>query len=45
MPRELNVWRFFDIETVPVMKAICGRSEEAVALAAERYGWESYETS
>lgn len=36
---------FFDASAQPVMKAICGRNEEAVKDAAERWGWESYETS
>ncbi|HIE50287.1 MAG TPA: Gfo/Idh/MocA family oxidoreductase [Armatimonadetes bacterium] len=36
---------FDDLELVPVMKAICGRTEEAVKAAAEKYGWEGYETS
>ena len=35
---------FPDAEAYPVMKAICGRNEEAVREAAERFGWESYET-
>jgi len=35
---------FPDAEAYPVMKAICGRNEEAVRKAAERFGWESYET-
>lgn len=34
-----------DVKAVPVMKVICGRSEEAVKTAASRYGWEGYETS
>jgi len=36
---------FFHPEVIPVRKAICGRTEQAVAEAAERFGWESYETS
>ena len=40
-----NVARFFDSGAVPVMKAICGRNEEAVSAAAKTFGWESYETS
>lgn len=36
---------FPDLEAVPVMKAICGRNEEAVKAAAKQFGWESYETS
>ena len=40
-----DVSMFFDSDTVPVMKAICGRTRRAVAEAAEKFGWESYETS
>jgi len=36
---------FFDTESVPVLKAICGRTESLVAQAARKFGWESYETS
>ena len=36
---------FFQTETTPTLKAICGRTEEAVARAAKKLGWESYETS
>lgn len=36
---------FFDTEAVPVLKAICGRTEKAVAQAAKKFGWEGYETS
>jgi len=43
-----NAWRqvarFFDPKLKPVMKAICGRTEEAVAAATEKLGWEGYET-
>jgi predicted dehydrogenase len=39
-----NMSMFYDCEAIPVMKAICGRKEEGVRAAAERYGWESYET-
>jgi predicted dehydrogenase len=31
-------------KALPVMKAICGRTKEAVKRAAEQFGWESYET-
>ncbi len=34
--------KFFDMETVPVMKAICGRDEEGVSEFAKKFGWESY---
>lgn len=40
-----DVARYFpDCKIRPVMKAICGRNEKAVAQAAEQFGWESYET-
>lgn len=35
---------FYDTNTVPVMKIICGRNGELVANASKKYGWESYET-
>ncbi|RDW20798.1 Gfo/Idh/MocA family protein [Oceanobacillus chungangensis] len=35
---------FFDTGIKPVQKAISGRNESAVKKAAERFGWESYET-
>jgi predicted dehydrogenase len=37
--------RFFDSDTVPVMKVICGRSEAGVRAAAEKYGWEEWSIS
>ena len=40
-----DVAMFFDMDAEPVMKAVCGRSEEGVKAAAEKFGWESYETS
>lgn len=40
-----KVAMFFDLPVEPVMKAICGRDEAAVKAAAEKFGWESYETS
>jgi len=40
-----DVTMFFKTENVPVMKVICGRTESALAEAAKRFGWESYETS
>ncbi len=40
-----DVAMFFDMDAEPVMKAICGRDEEGVKAAAEKFGWESYETS
>ena len=43
-----NAWRsvgsFFDLPMKPRMAAICGRNEEAVAAAAEQFGWGSHET-
>jgi predicted dehydrogenase len=40
-----DVAMFFpEMRLRPVMKAICGRTEAAVKAAAERYGWESWET-
>ncbi|MBO8163517.1 MAG: Gfo/Idh/MocA family oxidoreductase [Brevibacillus sp.] len=35
---------FFDTEVVPVLKAIAGRDEQGVRQAAEKMGWDSYET-
>ena len=40
-----DVAMFFETETVPVMKVICGRTETAVSEAARTFGWEGYETS
>ncbi len=40
-----DVSMFFKMKAIPVMKAICGRTEDAVAEAAKTYGWESYERS
>jgi len=35
-----QVARFFDdLEVEPVMKVICGRNEENVRKAAQKYGW------
>jgi len=40
-----QVARFFpELDTVPVLKAICGRDEAGVRDAAQTLGWESYET-
>lgn len=39
-----DVAMFFDMDVEPVMKAICGRDEKGVKEAAEKFGWESYET-
>lgn len=35
-------WAFPDVKAVPVMKALCGRTESAVKEAAELFGWETY---
>ncbi len=44
-----NAWRqvshFFDTPFEPVMKVICGRSEQEVKRAAHSYGWEDHATS
>jgi len=43
-----NAWRqvkhFFDPPLIPKMVAICGRTEEKVKAAAEKFGWQTYET-
>ncbi len=39
-----QVSRFFEPAAIPVMKAICGRNEKGVKDAAEKFGWETYET-
>ena len=43
-----NAWRqvahFFEPELKPVKRAICGRTESGVKAAAEKLGWEGYET-
>lgn len=40
-----DVARYFPhLKAQPVLKAICGRNERAVAQAAEQFGWQSYET-
>ncbi|WP_227522027.1 Gfo/Idh/MocA family protein [Bacillus solitudinis] len=35
---------YFDNNVEPIMQAICGRDKEGVKLAAEKMGWNSYET-
>ena len=41
-----QVARFFDdLPVEPVLKVICGRNEENVRKAAQKYGWEEYDTS
>jgi predicted dehydrogenase len=37
--------RFFESDTVPVMKVICGRNEADVKKAAANLGWEEWSTS
>jgi len=39
-----QVARFFDVDPVPVMQAICGRDPDATASAAAQLGWNSVET-
>ena len=39
-----TVPQVFDPPVVPRLAAICGRDAEQVKMAADRYGWESYET-
>ena len=39
-----QVAHFFDVDPKPRMTAICGRNELAVKDAAEKLGWEGYET-
>ena len=39
-----RVGDFFDLEYRPVLKAVCGRSEENAKAFAEKWGYESFET-
>lgn len=39
-----DVGMFFDMNADVVMKAICGRNEEGVKEAMNKFGWEGYET-
>src|ERR687889_1780922 len=39
-----QVAHFFDVDPQPRMGAICGRDETGVKEAAEKLGWEGYET-
>jgi predicted dehydrogenase len=39
-----QVAHFFDVDPKPRMVAICGRDEAGVKAAAEKLGWEGYET-
>ena len=36
---------FFEPDAVPVMKVLCGRDRQWIKRAAEKFGWEGYETS
>ena len=36
---------FFDLDAEIVRKVLCGRDKDAVAKAAAKFGWETYETS
>jgi predicted dehydrogenase len=40
--RQVN--RFFDLPVQVGMRTICGRTESSVKAAAEKFGWERYET-
>lgn len=35
---------FFDLGVKPIRQAICGRNEDGVKAAVEKFGWNSYET-
>ncbi|PIX77436.1 MAG: dehydrogenase [bacterium (Candidatus Ratteibacteria) CG_4_10_14_3_um_filter_41_18] len=39
-----QVGRFFEPAAIPVMKVLCGRDEKGVRKAAEKFGWQEYET-
>jgi predicted dehydrogenase len=39
-----DVAHFMNLEAEPVMVALCGRDEKAVAEAAGKFGWQGYET-
>ena len=39
-----QVGRFFEPAAIPVMKVLCGRNEAGVKKAAEKFGWQEYET-
>lgn len=44
-----NAWRqvsrFFETPFEPAMKVICGRNEDGVRAAADKFGWEEYSTT
>ncbi|MFF2089263.1 Gfo/Idh/MocA family protein [Paenibacillus sp. NPDC058174] len=35
---------YFDLDTQPILQTMVGRDEQAVKLASEKLGWQSYET-
>ena len=39
-----QVARYFDVDPEPVMRAICGRNEDAVRRGADTLGWQGHET-
>ena len=39
-----QVARYYDVDPVPTMRAICGRNEPAVLKAAATLGWQDHET-
>jgi predicted dehydrogenase len=39
-----QVARYFDLEVEPVMKVICGRNEDKVRAARDKFGWQEYAT-
>ena len=41
----LQMPRFFESDTVPVMRVICGRHEANVQAAATKFGWQEWSTS
>lgn len=41
----IDVAHFFDVPLRPVLRAACGRNERDLAAFAERFGWQSTETS
>ena len=40
----MKVAKFFDLPAVPVMAAVCGRTEKDVRAFADHWGWQSVET-
>ncbi len=39
-----DVGQFFPLQATPIMRALCGRNEEAVKEVAHNWGWQSHET-